>query len=413
MDVSIERLLDMPVVRVLSAEMNEREISIQVEFSPHHSICHKCGQKATEYVRAGETLRLRHLPIFNRPVYLYLHTKRYRCLNCEDHPTTTQHGDWYDADAHCTKAFAESLLLEMINSTPQDVARKHGISYDILRGLLDRYVNAQVDWKKLTQLHDLGIDEISRLKGHRDFVTIVSTHDQQGRPALLAVLEGREKATVLAFLKSIPKRLRNQVTQVCIDLCEGFANAVKEALPQATVVADRFHVAKLYRAAVDDLRKREMKELKRALKPEEYAGLKGVMWLLRRKSEDLTAEELTVLELLFECSPALRKAHRLREKLTAIFEARHTKESATVAIRTWIKEVKRSGLDCFDKFLDTLESWMEEITNYFISRLTSGWVEGLNNKIKVLKRRCYGLTNIPNFFRRLWLDLHGFETFAH
>lgn len=156
--------------------------------------------------------------------------------------------------------------------------------------------------KKIKQLKELGIDEISRLKGHSDFVTVVSAHDKQGRPVLLAILEGREKATVLAFLKSIPKRLRNQVEQVCCDLYEGFANAVKEALPNAKVVADRFHVAKLYRGAVDDLRKREMKELKRALKPEEYDGLKGVMWLLRRKSEDLTTEELGVLELLFDCS---------------------------------------------------------------------------------------------------------------
>ena len=162
-----------------------------------------------------------------------------------------------------------------------------------------------------------------------------------------------------------------------------------------------------------DLRKSEMKELPRALNPEEYAGLQGVRWLLRRKSEDLTTEELAALELLFECSPALRKADRLREKLPAIFEAQRTKESATVALRAWTTEVKRSGLDCFDKFLGTLESWMDEITNYFISRLTSGWVEGLNNKSKVLKRRCEGLTSIPNFFRRRWLDLHGFEAFTH
>src|SRR5215813_10206559 len=116
MEISIERLLDMPVMRVLSSDLNEREISIQVEFSQHHSIGHKCGQKATESVRAGEPLRLRHPPIFNRPVSLYLRPNRYRCLNGEDPPTTTPHGDWYDSDAHCTKAFAESLLLEMLNS---------------------------------------------------------------------------------------------------------------------------------------------------------------------------------------------------------------------------------------------------------------------------------------------------------
>ena len=75
--------------------------------------------------------------------------------------------------------------------------------------------------------------------------------------------------------------------------------------------------------------------------------------------------------------------------------------------------VKNSGLTCFDKFLATLEHRMDIITNYFTNRTTSGWVEGLNNKIKVLKRRCYGLRNLPNLFRRSWLDLHGYATFAH
>jgi transposase len=81
-------------------------------------------------------------------------------------------------------------------------------------------------------------------------------------------------------------------------------------------------------------------------------------------------------------------------------------------IRAWIKDAKGSGLDCFDKFLATLEAWMEEITNYFVSRLSGGWVEGLNNKIKVLKRRGYGIRNLPNLFRRIWLDLKGYEAFA-
>ena len=184
-------------------------------------------------------------------------------------------------------------------------------------------------------------------------------------------------------------------------------------MPQAKVVADRFHVAKLYRAALDDLRKRERRELKRLLKPEESAGLKGVMWLLRRSSSDLTAEELALLELLFECSPPLRQAHALREKLTKVFETKQSKASAKRALRRWIAAVKGSGLECFDKFISTLETWMDEITNYFISRLSSGWIEGFNNKIKVLKRRCYGITNIANLFRRLWLDLHGYEAFAH
>src|SRR4029453_8260916 len=403
----------MPVVRVLSSEMNEREISIQVEFSLHHAVCRQCGQKATEYVRAGETLRLQHLPIFNRPGYLYLHTKRYRCLNCDDRPTTTQNDDWYDKDAHCTKAFAEYLLLEAVGSTLADVEHKQGVSYEILRGLINRYLRGEVDWEEFKQLLVLGIDEIALKKGHNDYVTIVSTRDQQNHPRLLAVIEGRKKEPLVAFLQSIPEPLCATVKEVCTDLNEGFINAAKEVLPWADLVADRFHVAKLYGGSFESVRKSQMKSLKKALKPEEYAVFKGAIWMLRKHRQDLTEEEKKILDLLFECSPDLDKAYDLREKLYQIFETKQTRNSAREEFRKWIADAQRSGLTCFDSFITTLEERMNEISNYFNHRSSSGWVEGLNNKIKVLKRRCYGLTNIANFFRRLWLDLNGFEAFTH
>jgi transposase len=87
----------------------------------------------------------------------------------------------------------------------------------------------------------------------------------------------------------------------------------------------------------------------------------------------------------------LKQAPQLREELTAIFETEHSKETGQAAIEDWQQRVRASGLRCFDGFLTTLGNWLEEITNYFVSRLTSGFVEGFNNKIKVLKRRCYGL----------------------
>jgi transposase len=250
-------------------------------------------------------------------------------------------------------------------------------------------------------------------KATADFVTIVSALDEQGTLIVLAVLEGREKKTIVDFLKKIPKHLQETIEEVCSDLYEGFINAVEEVLPQAKIVADRFHVAKLYRAAVDELRKIEQKELKQVLKKDEYAGLKGVLRMLRKRSENPEPEEKEILDLLFEASPLLHKAYQLREKLTRIFDKEHTKESGRRAIRRWMAEVRESGLDCFDKFLATLEERMDIITNYFISRSSSGWVEGLNNKIKVLKRRSYGIKNLASLFRRIWLDLRGYETFAH
>ena len=108
-------------------------------------------------------------------------------------------------------------------------------------------------------------------------------------------------------------------------------------------------------------------------------------------------------------APGLRQAYDLREKLTAIFEREHTKASGTAALKRWMKQVRASGLTCFDSFLKTLENWLDEITNYFVARLTSGFVEGFNNKVKVLKRRCYGITNLKNLFQRLYLDLEGYR----
>lgn len=413
MQVPIEQLLNLPDIQVLNVEITEREIKCDIESTHGYSICHRCGQKATKFFEHGETLTLRHLPICEKDVYLYLRTKRYRCLDCDSRPTTTERCEWYDADAKCTKAFAEFLLRALVNSTISDVSIKYHVPYDRVRGVLSRYVRGEVDWNQFKHLRQIGLDEISLLKGHGDFVTIVSTRDDQEKPLVLAVLEDRKKETIAAFLKSIPKDLRATVEEICTDLYEGFINAAEEVLPQAKVVGDRFHVAKLYRAALDDLRKKEMKELKRILDKQEYAGLKGVLWALRKKPEDLEPEEEEVLELLFKCSRDLRKAYALREKLTQIFDTKQTREDAQDAIRAWITEVKRSGLDCFDKFITTLEENLEIITNYFTHRSSSGWVEGLNNKIKVLKRRCYGIANPISLFRRIWLDLSGYEAFAH
>jgi transposase len=412
MTIPIEQLLNLPDIHVSNVEISKREIRCDVESTRGFAICHRCGEKATKFFEHGEALTLRHLPICERKVTLYLRTKRYRCLYCEGQPTTTERGDWYDPQANCTKAFADSLLRQLVGSTIQDVADKHQVPYGCVRGLLTRYVRGEVDWQEFKHLRQIGLDEISLLKGRQDFVVILSTRDAQGEPQILAVLEGRKKETVVAFLQSIPEALRATIEEVCTDLYDGFINAAQEVLPQARVVGDRFHVAKLYRAALDDLRKSEMKQLRGVLSKQEFKGLKGALWALRRKSEDLTAEEQQVLDLLFECSPTLRKAYALREKLTGIFDTRQTKEAARASLLKWIAEVERSGLDCFDKFIGTLKERMEIITNYFVNRSNSGWIEGLNNKIKVIKRRCYGLSDALNLFRRIWLDLNGREAFA-
>ncbi len=408
----IEFPLDLPEVRVLKTELKKREIVITVESTRPYAICSRCGEKTFDFHSYDDPIRLRHLPILEQRVFIELRPKRYRCPTCDDHPTTTQQCDWYEPRSPHTKAFEQSLLRQLINSTVSDVARKQGVSYDAVLGAIKRGVARSVNWGEFTSLKVIGMDEIALRKGHRDFVVIVTLRRGDGDIALLGVLPDRKKETVAAFLCSIPPELRASIERVCTDMYEGYTNAVKEQIAQARVVIDRFHVAKAYRECADKLRKSELRELKQELEDDEYKLLKGTMWQFRRNAADLEPEQEQAVSLLLECAPDLRKAYDLREELSAIFDAEHTKESGTRAITDWVESVKQSGLKCFDSFLTTLDHWLDEISNYFLDRQTSGFQEGLNNKIKVLKRRCYGITNVSHLFQRIWLDLDGFKLFG-
>jgi len=132
-------------------------------------------------------------------------------------------------------------------------------------------MDTDVDWNSFQDLDTLGLDEISLKKGHQNFVTIVTSRSPIGQIRLVAVLKDRKKATVNAFFLSIPKQLRKTIRTVCSDLYDGFINGAREILGQkAHIVADRFHVAKLYRKGLDTLRKKEMKRLKKALSEGRY-----------------------------------------------------------------------------------------------------------------------------------------------
>ena len=412
MPANIEIPLDLPEIRILQTEMGQREIVITVESTRQWAICARCGNEIREFHSYGRQLRLRHLPILGRPVIIEIRPKRFRCPTCDNHPTTTQKLDWYNERSLHTVAYDQWLLLQLIGSTISDVARKEGTTYDAVLGAVDRQIAGEVSWEQIEQLGILGLDEVALKKGHRDFIVLLTARQAEGQVKLLGLLPDRKLETVEQFLLAVPERLRATVSEVCIDMYEGYASAVNRALPQARIVADRFHVAKNYRACADQLRVEVQRELKATLNKEEYEALKGTMWLFRRDPEELDKEEGERLALLFECAPDLKQAYELREKLTGIFETEHTKESGAAAIKRWMKSVWSSGLGCFDSFLTTLENWMDEITNYFISRQTSGFVEGFNNKVKVLKRRCYGITNLRHLFQRLYLDLEGYRRFG-
>ncbi len=405
--------LDIPDVRVLSTEINKvGELIITIESSKEGTICRQCGREIHKRHGFDEWTMIRHLPVFGRPSYLRYRPRRYQCLECEGHPTTTQRLDWRESNSPHSIVYDDHLLLQLVNSTVEDVSLKEGVGYDCVLGVLERRISAGVDWEQYDALGVIGLDEIALKKGRRNFVVIVTARLAGGHVVILGVLPDRQKDSVVEFLRSIPERLKQSIHTVCCDMYEGFSEAVREELSQARIVIDRFHVARAYRDGLDEMRKVELGRLKKELPAAEYKALKGSLWALRKKPAGLTAEERRLLRLLFRYSPKLKQAYDLQQQLTTIFDQPLSPARAKTKIRAWIKRVARSGLRCFDHFLNTLGRWWQEILNYFVNRDNSGFVEGLNNKLKVLKRRCYGLFNLTHLFQRIFLDLEGYRLFA-
>jgi len=405
--------LDIPDVRVLQTELTKAsELILTVESMLTSTTCRRCGRTLTAQHGVDEPRLLRHLPILGRVVYLRIRPKRFRCPWCDGHPTTTQQLDWYDPNALHTHAYERLLILHLINSTLTDVEAKEDVTYDALLGILDRWIATSVDWDALPPFATMGIDEIALLKGHRNFVAVVSARTPAGDLYLLAVLPDRLKATVVTWLKTIPAARRAQITTVCTDMWEGYCTAVEEVLPTAVIVIDRFHVAQHYRDGVDQLRKQEVRRLKKERPKTTADDLKHTLWPFRKRADALGTAEQVRLDALLAHSPALRQAYTLREELTTIFDTARSKADGLRRIRYWRQRVEKSGVACFDAFLKLLDTWLDDITNYFIDHQTSGFVEGLNNKLKVLKRRCYGMRNVGRLFQRLTLDLEGYRRFS-
>jgi transposase len=405
--------LDIPHVRVLQTELTkDGALILTVESTIPDTSCRRCGPTITQRHGVDEPRLLRHLPILGRVVYLRRRPKRFRCPWCDDHPTTTQQLDWYDPNALHTKAVDRQLIVQVVNSTLADVPATEDVTADALLGILDRWSATTLECDALEPFAILGIDEIALLKGHRDFVAVISGRTSRGRLQLLAVLPDRRKSTVVAGLEPIPVPIRARITTVCTDMWDGYRSAVTDGLPDAALVIDRFHVARHDRDAVDELRKQERRRLKQELPKEQYADLKQPLWRFRKRAADLEPPEQERLDTLLAYSPALQQAYTLREQRTSIFDTARAKADGLQRIRRWRRRVEKSGLTCFDGFLKLLDSWLDLMANYFIDHQTSAFVEGLNTKLKVLKRRCYGLRNVVRLFQRLTLDLEGYRRFS-
>jgi len=407
-----ESLLGLEGVEVLESFLTANNtIIIRVRSTQDQVSCCRCG-KLCDAHGEGAKMRIRHLPILSYETYIEIRPPRGICKKCND-KTTTQTLSWHNSNSRYTKAYEKYLMLAMVNSTLADVSIRERISDTAIQNIINRYIDSEINWRRIKNIGIIGIDEISLKKGYKDYVTIITSRVGKSTTSL-AVLKGKKKVVVKAFFANIPKKKRKTIVAICCDMCDAYINAAEEVFGDAvSIIVDRFHVARLYRKSLVKLRTKELARLRKELTEEEYKSLKPAISILVKHQERYAKGDRKTLEPLFKYSPALKAAYKLACQLTAIYNTKHRKGTATKKMDEWVAKVQRTELTCFDTFIGTLQKYQEHITNYFIDRNTSGFVEGLNNKFKVIKRRCYGITNIKNFFQRIFLDLEGYLLFLN
>jgi transposase len=232
----------------------------------------------------------------------------------------------------------------------------------------------------------VSIDEVSKRKGHKDFVTVVSNIDVG---ELLEVIDSHKQDDIIEVLKQQPIEIRGKVEEVSVDMWGGFPKVVKEVFPNAKIVIDRFHVMQPVIKELNQLRQKAK------------IKIKGSRFILLKNKVDLTEEEKVKLENILKRSKRLRLAYNLKEDFRNIFETCKTPEEGQKHLKEWFQKAKT----VYGAVLETIRNHLDNICNYFLNRTSSGVMEGLNNRIKLIKRQAYGFLNFINFRSRLLVCL--------
>jgi len=373
----------------------------QIKRSPEKLRCAAC-QSAHVIRRGGKFRWFQALPVGPKKVRLQLWVHRLECQDC--HTLAQEKVDLAPRErVHYTRNL-ERYALDLCQSmTIQDVANHLGLSWDTVKDMLKLHLDKRYSRPRLKDLKCIGIDEISIGKRHR-YLTIVLDLDS-GRVVFVGQGKGADA------LRPFWRRLQAsgaKVEAVAMDMSPAYIAAVQEHLPQAAMVFDRFHVVKLYNEKLSDLRCALYRE---AAGPLEKAVLKGARWLLLTNAENLGHEDpdkdrkmKAHLQEALRLNQPLATAYYMKEDLGQFWE-QSDKAKAEVFLDHWIRRAQASGIRMLQQFAKTQRAHRTGLLNYYDYAITTGPVEGINNKIKTLKRQAYGYRDTGFLMLRI-LGIH-------
>ena len=387
----LNKLLQLPGLWVQAIRFEDDTLIIEVRRRFRLLSCPECGTQVRGRFQET-TRRWRHLAIWGCTTVIEGPIRRLRCPQCCT--VRTEAVPWARHRSAFTRSFEDAVGLRAQQLDHTAVAALTDIAWATVGSVAERLVDEHLHEDRFDDLHAIGIDEISYRRHHR-YLTVVIDHDRQ---RVIWAGEGKSADTLNAFFDELSDEQLDSIELVSIDMSAAYIKAIEQYLPDATVVFDRFHVARLTQIAVDEGRRVQM----RALDPEDSRCLKRTRWLLLKRPEHLGIAEKAKLDLVRRANNALYRAYLLKETFLDIFD--YTSPwRARRAIEAWIAWAQRSRLKPFVRLARTVRKHLDGILAFIDSRLTNARLEGMNNKIRLLSHRAYGFHSADPLIATVYL----------
>ena len=352
--------------------------------------CGRCQQRAT-YRDTRPVRRFRHVPMWGIPVELRYAPRRVSCAGCEG--VYVESMPWVSGKQRMTRSLMVTLATWARSLPWQQVARLFRCSWGTVAAAVDEAVAYGLAHRDLEGLTHIGIDEISRKRGH---VYVTNVYDLE-RKRLIWSGEGRSRETLEAFFDFLGPEKTQALEGICCDMWQPYIDVIKAQAPQAILVFDKFHIVRHLTQAVDQVRRDEIREKGPAHKVLMYKT--RFIWL--KNPWNLTEHQAMRLGELEQINLKINRAYLLKELFRYFWDYRRA-GWAKKYLKKWFWWATHSRLAPMREFAWMLRRHEEDILNYFRMPIDNGTVEGLNNKAKLVIHKAYGFRTAKNYIRNLY-----------
>ena len=376
------KLLDLEDVIITNVENISDQLHISIELPRRKHICPCCGT-VTDRVHDYRMQVIKDVPLA-RDTFLHLRKRRYRC-DCGKR--------FFEINTFLPRYYRVTtrLVAEIMFAFKKTVSAKEiGCRYNVSSVTAMRYFN-QFN-QRLTMLPKvISLDEFKGNSGGQKYNSIIVDPEKR---IVLDVLPNRFENNLIKYFSQFPNK--NDVKYFVCDMNPHFRQVAKICFPQATIVADKYHVIRQVYWAMEKVRKNEQNKLSARFR--KY--FKKSRNLLMKRTEKLSEEEMDRLSLMFEIAPRLADAYRFKNDFITVIRSNSSIEGKQRLV-DWLFSLEVMDLPEFHDCTKAYHNWFQEIINSMDVPWTNGYIEGCNSKTKVLKRVSYGMRNFSHFRKRI------------